>query len=86
MKKKYIEISKLPNFEITVEGGQKFILLPFEHLSDIPTVDVIEPVRCQDCIYATLITSLKRYDCNNGYGSLLPTDHFCSCGVRKEKV
>lgn len=51
MKKKYIEISELPNFEVTTSDGQKFVLLPFEHLSDIPTADVIEPIKCKDCPY-----------------------------------
>ena len=42
MEKKYIEISELPNFEITTSNGQKFVLIPFEHLSDIPTTNVAE--------------------------------------------
>lgn len=42
MEKKYIEISELPNFEITTSNGQKFVLLPFEHLSDIPITNVVE--------------------------------------------
>lgn len=44
--KKYIEISNLPNFEVTCSNGKKYVLLPFEHLSDIPTVDVVSVVRC----------------------------------------
>lgn len=40
MKKRYIEISELPNFEVTTSNGQKFVLLPFEHLADIPVVDI----------------------------------------------
>lgn len=49
MQKRYIEISKLPNFEVTVEGGQKLVLLPFEHLFDIPNVDAVEVIRCVNC-------------------------------------
>lgn len=45
MKKRYIEISELPNFEIATSDGQKFVLLPFEHLYDIPTADVVERKR-----------------------------------------
>ena len=51
MKKRYIEISELPNFEITTSDGQKFVLLPFEHLYDIPAADVVEPVKCKNCHY-----------------------------------
>ena len=49
MGKKYIEISSLPNFEITCSDGKQYVLLPFEHLSDIPVADVIEVVRCKNC-------------------------------------
>lgn len=45
MKKRYIEMSELPNFEVTVTNGRKFILFPYEHLYDIPEVDVEEIVR-----------------------------------------
>ena len=38
---KYIEVSNLPNFEVTCSDGKKYVLLPFEHLSDIPTADVV---------------------------------------------
>ena len=45
MKKRYIEISELPNFEVTTNNGQKFVLLPFEHLSDIPVVNIEEIIK-----------------------------------------
>lgn len=51
MESRYIDISKLPNFEIEADvtvgeklGRTKFVLLPFEHLSDIPTANVREVV------------------------------------------
>ena len=47
--KKYIEVSNLPNFEVTCSNGKKYVLLPFEHLSDIPAVDVVSVVRCVNC-------------------------------------
>lgn len=49
MKKRYIEISQLPNFEITCSDGKRYVLLPFEHLYDIPEAEVVEPVKCKDC-------------------------------------
>lgn len=49
--KKYIEITELPNFEIEADisvgeklGRSKFVLLPYEHLSDVPLADVVEVV------------------------------------------
>lgn len=39
---RYIEVSNLPNFEVTCSDGKKYILLPFEHLYDIPAADVVE--------------------------------------------
>lgn len=43
--KEYIEVSKLPNIEVTLSNNGKYLLLPFEHLSDIPRADVAEVVR-----------------------------------------
>ena len=40
--KRYIEISRLPNFEAVYGDGQKCLILPFEHLYDIPAADVVE--------------------------------------------
>lgn len=37
---RYVDVSNLPNFEVTCSNGEKYILLPYEHLSDIPTADV----------------------------------------------
>ena len=39
---RYINVSNLPNFEVSCSDGEKYVLLPFEHLSDIPTADVVE--------------------------------------------
>jgi hypothetical protein len=36
----YVDVTNLPNFEVTCSNGEKYILLPYEHLSDIPTADV----------------------------------------------
>ena len=34
-----IDISIIPNFEVKCSDGEHYILLPFEHLSDIPVVE-----------------------------------------------
>lgn len=84
MKKRYIEISKLPNFEITANDGQKFVLLPFEHLYDIPEANVIESAKCKDCV-------MKHYSGQNLwcdiFDKIMPEDGFCCFaddGTRKE--
>ena len=38
----YVDVTNLPNFEVTCSNGEKYILLPYEHLSDIPTADVAQ--------------------------------------------
>lgn len=48
-KPRLIDISELPNYEVTFDGGAlgesafegvgRFVLLPIEHLTDLPTVD-----------------------------------------------
>lgn len=98
MQKKYIEISKLPNFEVTVTGGKKFLLLPFEHLSDIPTANVIEPVRCKDCKHFMEYRGTFRPDVEEANGDCyirvtnsdnhqfwaVQYDDFCSFGEKGE--
>lgn len=37
--RRLINIDELPNFEVLCSDGKKYVLLPFEHLTDIPTVD-----------------------------------------------
>lgn len=54
-------------------------------LEDTPVVDVVDVVRCKDCLYAT-----ERYghlNCINGVSyrnSWNKPDDYCSYGVRKE--
>ena len=53
-------------------------------ITKIPTADVVEVVRCEDCVYC--ITA----DCKNFYCSAttnpnhVDLDHFCSYGERKD--
>jgi hypothetical protein len=38
---KLINIDGMPNFEVKTEDGKEYVLLPFKHLYDIPTVPAI---------------------------------------------
>ena len=94
--KKYIEISKLPNFEIKCSDGKDYVLLPFKHLSDIPTADVAE-VKHGEWIheppyYAPNGKFLKGSECSNCHSVFISdgnepySDHpwCCECGARMD--
>lgn len=85
---RYIDVSELPNFEATCSDGKKYVLLPFEHLSDIPTADVVEVVRCKDCEYGEVDDDdfPDQYFCNYEGDKWNDGNHFCSYGERKEKL
>ena len=38
---KLIDAYGMPNFEVKTEDGKEYVLLPFKHLYDIPTVPAI---------------------------------------------
>ena len=89
--KRYIEVSNLPNFEVTCSNDKRYILLPFEHLYDIPTADVVEVVRCKDCNYYEMPDEDDALGvCKCGYIAIScsgeiyprPTD-YCSYGERR---
>lgn len=42
--KRMIDPATLKHFEITCSNGNKYLLLPYEHLADVPTVEV-EPAQ-----------------------------------------
>lgn len=92
---KLIDISELPNFEVKCSDGKQYVLLPFEHLSDIPTIEA-EPIRhgkwiakktsgvstlfiCSNCQREVEVT-------NDYFGK--PTEHiaaiypYCHCGSK----
>lgn len=85
-KKRYIEVSELPNLEVTCSNGKSYILLPFEHLYDIPTADVAE-VRYGEWIF----NSHQAYGepsyfcslCVGDRGSETGQDNYCpDCGAK----
>lgn len=89
--KRYIDVSGLPNFEVTCSDGKKYVLLPFEHLSDISSADVVEAVRCKDCQYydkkyhICLTHSEEPDQYSKGCYVHMNEDDFCSYGERKAK-
>ena len=49
-------------------------------IRNTPTADVVEVVRCKDCIHS-------HYDgriCHHGVGRGVSPDHYCACGERRE--
>lgn len=64
-------------------------------LNNVPTADVVEVVRCKDCVYSRELDKYEKKlyldNCvgccfhSKSYHSLIMEDKdFCSCGIRKE--
>lgn len=49
-----------------------------------PACDVVEIVRCKDCVYSYFVSQYSKYECSR-LGILLFSDDFCSFGERKEE-
>lgn len=83
--KRFIEVSKQPNFEVTCSNGKKYVLLPVEHLYDIPAADVVEVVRCRRCKFWEPDGGKGR--CNGIRNGLTydytDADDYCSYGERE---
>ena len=52
-------------------------------VSEQPTSDVVEVVRCKDCEFASYLYSAKKYMCKKGCGATKCETDFCSYGFRK---
>lgn len=52
-----------------------------------PTADVVEVVRCKDCVHSLEITDVGKYICtlSNGLIGRLNGTEYCSYGARREK-
>lgn len=57
---RFIEVSTLPNFEVSCSDGKKYVLLPFEHLYDIPAADVVPKSEVEK-----IFEKLKVRECSN---------------------
>lgn len=65
------------------------MLLNFEQIvSQMPTADVVEVVRCKDCKHFTkeMIAGGLEFICKSAEGMINPApDKYCSCGTPKER-
>ena len=77
--KRHIEISKLPNFEVKCSDGKDYVLLPFKHLSDIPTADVKE-VKHGKWKYECLECSV----CKRNISEICDADSYLTSGIEYE--
>lgn len=77
---RFIEVSDLPNFEVSCSNGKKYILLPFEHLYDIPAADVVEVLRCKDCRHCSKPPSKLSLVWCTKWGNIMKPCDFCSYG------
>lgn len=84
------EIRDIKNFENSMyrKGKRNGLILAKAILLDgerIPTADVTEVVRCEDCKYYTMNTELLGNVCNRLF-TIFPmkSDDFCSYGERKD--
>ena len=48
---------------------------------DTPTADVVEVVRCKDCIYSSCFGKI----CHYSVGRNVQPEHYCSYGERREE-
>ena len=48
-----------------------------------PSADVVEVVRCKDCMYYNPYDTTKAYDCERGLLGVMQDD-YCSYGAREE--
>ena len=55
-------------------------------ITDAPTVDAVELVRCRDCKYRVLDWQIKSYYCShpNGLCGEMDGTRYCDCGKRKD--
>ena len=67
------------------ERTRNGILMAYNEIHSMPTVDAVEVVRCRDCLWANTNLFAKELGivyCNN-YGKRKKQDDFCSEGERR---
>ena len=69
----------------TVENSEEIKELVRDFINSLKTADVVEVVRCKECIYAYYSKAYRRLVCDVDDGELVDEDFFCSCGRRKEE-
>lgn len=82
-KKEYIERGAILRKSETMFDGQKYCTaVNTGHIYTAPAADVVEVVRCKDCIYWQHEEDVD-FVCNRHYGYRTSMD-YCSHGERKE--
>ena len=58
----------------------------YQEIVNLPTADVVEVVRCKDCIYYETHQPIHKKVCEKNEGHLIPMrpDDFCSYGERRD--
>ena len=84
MSKEYIDREEaLSAIKQAFEKGER----PSRYIKSIPAADVVQAVRCQDCVYARPLEDMKYdYLCRYWNGHSCNQNQFCSQGKRKEKT
>ena len=52
-----------------------------DDIDEIPTADVVEVVRCKDCVYSSCYGQI----CHYSVGRDVQPEHYCSYGERREE-
>ena len=60
------------------------LLLGAKLITDAPTIDAVEVVRCKDCRFYDPFDYHRKYDCSRGLLGVMGND-YCSYGERKDK-
>lgn len=78
---RYIDADKIP-YTISEDGCLDDFAYRYD-INEVPTADVVEVVRCKDCIFANVEDG--KIKCYNTYGMLICTENeYCSRGRRSE--
>lgn len=80
------DIQQGKNFLLHFETDNKEHFLAMQNMArkciDHNTAEVIEVVRCKDCIYSSYYGKI----CHCGVGRYVNPEHYCSYGERKENA
>ena len=83
-KKEYIDRSELIKV-IGTDTAPFTISMVFRHIRNAPAADVMEVVRCKDCIWRGREECAMFYRCDCGEQHTWETDNdFCSYGERRD--
>ena len=83
----YIDLDKIQFFMgVDAETGEEVMLATMNQIEELPTADVVEVVRCKDCVNYCGFEHCKNGICDKDVVSkkaVYPND-YCSYGERRE--